>query len=60
LDNSQIQEFIRKNINEKYLDGQFNECNLSFNELVIIENTILKNLLGFHQRTKYKEIPNEK
>lgn len=60
LDNSQIQEFIRKNINEKFLDGQFNECDLSFNELIIIENTILKNLLGFHQRTKYKEIPNEK
>lgn len=60
LDNSQIQEFIRKNINEKFLDGQFNDCDLSFNELVIIENTILKNLLGFHQRTKYKEIPNEK
>lgn len=60
LDNSQIQEFIRKNINEKFLDGQFNECDLSFNELIVIENTILKNLLGFHQRTKYKEIPNEK
>lgn len=60
LDNSQIQEFIRKNINEKFLDGQFNDCNLSFNELVIIENTIIKNLLGFHQRTKYKELPNEK
>lgn len=60
LDNSQIQEFIRKNINEKFLDGQFSECNLSFNELVVIENTILKNLLGFHQRTKYKQLPNEK
>lgn len=60
LDNSQIQDFIRKNINEKFLDGQFSECNLSFAELTTIENTIIKNLLGFHQRTKYKEIPNEK
>jgi hypothetical protein len=59
LSQDEIRNLLKRNINEKFVDGQFNESNLTFNDLTIIEETIYKNLLGLHQRTKYKEIPDE-
>lgn len=58
LTQDEIRNLIKRNINEKFADGQFNESNLTFQDLTIIEETIYKNLLGLHQRTQYKEIPN--
>lgn len=61
LDREDLEELIKKTIDDKLLDGQFNESNLSFKELEIIKNICIKNLAGAsHQRIEYKDIPNEK
>lgn len=61
LDRENLEDLIRKTIDDKILDGQFNDTSLSFKELEIIKNICLKNLAGAsHQRVEYKDIPNEK
>ncbi len=57
LSKEEIRKMITTNILEKFTDGQFNEAPLTFKDLSIIEDTILKNLSGVSLRTKYKEIP---
>jgi hypothetical protein len=57
LSQEEIRNLIRKNIHEKFLDGQFNDSQLTFKELSVIEETVFKHLTGFHQRTAYKEVP---
>ncbi len=50
---------LDKSIQDKLLDGQFDESNLTFKELQTIKLTCLRNLTGMsHQRIEYKEIPN--
>jgi len=39
---------------EKLADGQFNESDLTFKDLAIIEETVSKNLMGIHQRRNIK------
>ena len=57
-DKDQLEQAIEKIIQEKLLDGQFDDSNLSFKELNVIKDTCIKNLLGVsHQRVEYKEIP---
>jgi len=52
---------LDKSIQDKLLDGQFDESDLTFKELQIIKQTCLRNLTGMsHQRIEYKEIPNNK
>ncbi len=52
---------LDKSIQDKLLDGQFDESDLTFKELQIIKQTCLRNLTGMsHQRIEYKEIPNTK
>jgi putative nucleotidyltransferase with HDIG domain len=54
----ELDDILTKNINDKLLDGQFDQCNLTFNELKIIKDTCLKHLTGIrHKRVEYKEIP---
>jgi putative nucleotidyltransferase with HDIG domain len=54
----ELEIILSKNINEKLLDGQFEECNLTFKELQIIKDTCLKHLTGIgHKRIEYKELP---
>ena len=48
-------------IQDKLLDGQFDECNLTFGDLQKIKETCIKNLLGIsHPRVEYKKIPEKK
>jgi putative nucleotidyltransferase with HDIG domain len=61
LDRENLEELIIKSIEEKLLDGQFNETTLSLKELDIIKNICIKNIAAAsHQRIEYKEIPNDK
>lgn len=52
-----IRSMLKKNIFEKFNDGQFSDSDLTFSDLSIIEETIIKSLLGVHNRVQYKEIP---
>jgi putative nucleotidyltransferase with HDIG domain len=57
----QFSQMIDKAIRDKLMDGQFDECNLTFAELQVVKETCLKALKGVsHPRVKYKEIPKEK
>ena len=57
-DFEELEKAIDKIIKEKFLDGQFDECNISLKELRVIEDTCAKNLIGSsHQRIQYKELP---
>ncbi len=49
---------INDNIMERLHDGQFNECDITLNDLNKIEETLVKLLIASsHQRVVYKEIP---
>lgn len=51
---------VDKNIKDRLLDGQFDECNITMQELQIIKETCLRSLAGIsHQRVKYKELPTD-
>jgi putative nucleotidyltransferase with HDIG domain len=48
------QEHLKQLIN----DGQFDECNITMQEIQIVKDTIYKTLKGLgHQRVEYKQIP---
>lgn len=54
----EIEKKISQNIQERLLDGQFDDANITIKEINIIKETILKSLLGSgHKRTSYKEMP---
>lgn len=57
----EIEEIIEQNIQNRILDGQFDECNITMQDLKKIKEVLAKNLIGLsHQRTSYKEIPKDK
>jgi len=57
----QIEKIINDNIKEKLLDGQFDECDITFKELTKIRQVIAKYIIGAtHKRTAYMEIPKGK
>jgi putative nucleotidyltransferase with HDIG domain len=57
----EIEQIIDANIQDRLLDGQFDECDITIHELQTIKETIVKNMIGVsHKRTSYKEIPKEK
>lgn len=57
-DREKFERALEKIIQEKLLDGQFDESNLTFKELQTIKETCLRSLSGMsHQRIEYKEIP---
>ena len=61
ITSEQLEKAIDSIIKERFLDGQFDESNISFSDLKIIKNTSLKHLVGkSHSRVKYKEIPVKK
>ena len=48
-------------VNERMIDGQFDECPLTMAEINEIKESFVKNLLGMrHHRVTYKEIPEQK
>jgi putative nucleotidyltransferase with HDIG domain len=53
-----ITELVNRLIGEKLEDGQFNSCELTFQEFETIKTTIIKNLaVARHIRIKYPEKP---
>lgn len=49
---------LRKVVEERILDGQFDNCDITFKDLSLIQETCVKNLAGIgHQRVAYKQIP---
>lgn len=59
-DKDDIMKKINQSIDEKILDGQFDNSNLTFEDVKIIKDTINKIIVAkSHQRVVYKEIPNK-
>lgn len=49
-----IQKLVRDAINDKFSDGQFNECNLTMRDLNLIRESFIKTLRSrFHSRIDY-------
>ncbi len=58
MDKDAIKQKIANTINDKILEGQFDNSNLTFEEVNIIKDTIFKYITAkTHQRVNYKEIP---
>jgi len=58
MDKEELENALDKIVKDKILDKQFDECKLTFSEITTIQETCLKYLVAsLHQRTKYKEIP---
>ncbi len=58
LDEPSLAELINRLIREKSEDGQFDECNLTFQELNIVKVTMVNALLAAgHSRVKYPTRP---
>lgn len=56
--NETLEETVKKIVKDDLIDGQLNECDLTFKELDIISVSMLENLKGiFHSRIEY---PNDK
>jgi len=54
----QIEKIIDSTIQSRFLDGQFDESNITLKDLQVIKDTCVKHLYGAsHQRVEYKEIP---
>ncbi len=54
--NETIEETVSKIIKDNLIDGQLNECDLTFKELEIISVSLLENLKGiFHSRIEYPD-----
>jgi len=55
-----IREMVHTSIMGKLMDGQFNECGLTMNELRIVEDTMVKSLASmYHHRVKYPDDPDK-
>jgi len=56
-----LQELVRKVINQKLLDGQLSECDLTLRDLALIEEAFVHVLTGiYHQRPSYPPLRNFK
>lgn len=54
----ELSTMVHKMIQEKMLDGQFDQSNITLNDLKIIEEVAIRILFGSsHSRVEYKEIP---
>lgn len=57
---AELEKAIQGIINERLLDGQFDETDLTMADLAKIKESFVRNLIGFaHTRVKYKEIPRD-
>ncbi|MEG6520779.1 HD family phosphohydrolase [Desulfotomaculum sp. 1211_IL3151] len=55
-----VEGLVRKIIKDRLLDGQLDECNLTFKDLDAIANTFLRVLSGiFHNRIEYPDMKQE-
>ncbi|TWT46013.1 7TM receptor with intracellular HD hydrolase [Phycisphaerae bacterium RAS1] len=56
-----IEDTVSRLVQKRLLDGQFDECDLTFRDLQTIENSIIKSLNSiYHARIKYPEPDDEK
>lgn len=56
-----LRNMVRETINNKLLDGQFDECNITRAELAKVEDSLVKSLAAlYHHRVKYLEDPDAK
>ena len=54
----EIKQFVRKIINEKFMDGQFDECYLTLRDLHRLSESFAKSVKNqMHQRVEYPKIP---
>jgi putative nucleotidyltransferase with HDIG domain len=55
---SRIENMVKKIVQDRLEDGQFNECDLTFKELDLITKSICETLQGiYHSRIEYPEEP---
>ncbi len=55
-----IRQLIRKIINDKFIDGQLDECDLTLRDLHKIQESFARDLMAiFHTRVKYPTAPAE-
>lgn len=60
LNEQSLMELANRLIREKADDGQFDDCLLTFEELAIVKETLVKTLVAFgHSRVKYPEAKKE-
>ncbi len=53
---AKIEEVVRKIINNKFIDGQLDECNLTLRDIEVISSTFTRVLtVMYHGRVKYPE-----
>ncbi len=53
-----IRQLVRKIINDKFIDGQLDECNLTLRDLHRIQESFVQNLMAiFHTRVTYPDKP---
>lgn len=56
VNEDELRRVVRKSINDKFDDGQFDECDLTLRDLHLISESFVKTLLGrFHQRVQYPD-----
>ncbi len=61
ISSDELEKAIDAIIKDRFLDGQFDESDISLSDLKKIKETCLKHLIGKgHSRVKYKEIPKKK
>lgn len=54
----ELRVMVRKIINDKFIDGQLNECDLTLRDLHLIQESFVRNLMGiYHTRVSYPEKP---
>ena len=54
----EIESIIENNTKERVTDGQFDECEITLDDLSKIKKVIAKSIIGMsHKRVSYKEIP---
>lgn len=59
IDEDSLNELANRLIREKAEDGQFDECLLTFEELAIVKETLIKTLVAYgHSRIKYPKKDN--
>jgi putative nucleotidyltransferase with HDIG domain len=51
-----IEDVVREIVRKRLMDGQFDDCDLTFRELATIERSLVKSLCGlYHARIEYPE-----
>ncbi|MCM8774936.1 MAG: phosphohydrolase, partial [Candidatus Omnitrophica bacterium] len=54
LTSGNIRQLVRKVINDKFIDGQLDECDLTLRDLFMIQESFVQNLIAiFHTRVRY-------